>query len=148
MVVILALSGGCGLIEPEDGTLIIHGTIVGSLPEELEGIRIAVLYPNDYYPTNPISEALVWTDDSFRDGHQSRGNETTIKTTITLRPTSYILRLQEIWPPAETGGSWRYCYMGSESFRSIKVLPGKTVTARLRGEVGNAPDVIPPQLTE
>ncbi len=124
---------GCGLTNPDDGSVIVYGTVIGVIPDNVEGLRIFVRYPNPDYTSRDISEALLWTDQSFRQSHHARGDSTTIKSTFTLRPNEYLISIQQVLPPEYSGGDWRYYGFGYGGLTSVEVLSGKTLVINLRG---------------
>jgi hypothetical protein len=145
---LLLVVNSCGLFSPEDGTVVVYGTFIGVIPDDVQGVRFIADFRDPYRYSNypnlddlthrgekrvDISEAVIWTDEAFRASHHARGDSSTIKTTFTLSPEDYTIRLQQILPPQTYGGGSIYDDMGSDSYRQIDIHPRKTITVRLRG---------------
>jgi len=147
MLGLLLVVSACGLLNPQDGTVVVYGTFVGAIPVGVRGVRLVAdseIYPVNNYdsrddvgptplPREDIAEAVFWTDAAFRASHHARGDSSTIRTTFTLKPDNYGVHLQQMLPPLLLGGEYSYEGIGSDSSRPIKVYPRKTITVRLRG---------------
>jgi len=134
---LILLITSCGLVEPQDGTIKAFGTVIGEIPDGVEGLRLVIWYHDQLgqdMPGDPthrvISEALIWADESFIANHHARGDSTTILTTFTLRPNPYVLSFEKVLPPLYPGNPFRYDSFESED---VTVLSRKELVVRLRG---------------
>ncbi len=134
LLAVLLVIIGCGIFKPDNSRVLVYGTFIGSISEQVDGFRIVARRAINLQRRTDISEALIWADESFRADHHARGDSTTIITTFTLPPDEYQIKLQKVYAPTSSGGEWGYGGLGSsDSWANISLVAGSNLTVRLRG---------------